>query len=184
MMTRKTSSDVSDSDMTAMEQLTLANFRTLFSPNVRALLDWRILAESDAIISSFVISEQDELKSLFTVWHTNPDGEAASWDDVDAKPQTIGEAIVSSHLWEEQRKVRVKQFQSQYASSTEPVNLLLPAYEASGRFVLLDSTHRAVTVAQEGIEFTALVIAIRGVVDERVLPDLRWHEQNPTRDTN
>lgn len=113
------------------------------------------------------------------MWHVFPDGSFADWNNPAATPQTIGEALLYASAWGENRQERVNTFIRQYSLSDEPVNLMVPVYRAGKRLVLLDSTHRVSAVASAGLSFTALLVVLNGPVDERVLPDLRWHSLNP-----
>jgi hypothetical protein len=162
-----------------MTKLPLSSFKQLFEPNIRAMLNWDLLAAHDAFADTHVISTTEELGSLFTVWHVNMQQEPASWDDLQAQPLPVSKASEDLSLWPEHRRHTVSQFQNHYLSSPEPVNLLLPAYRAGARLILLDSTHRAVAVHQGALDFTAMVVTLNGPINEHVLPDLRWHASNP-----
>lgn len=162
-----------------MTKLPLESFKKLFEPNIRAMLNWDLLREQQAFSETQVINTAEELGSLFTVWHVNNHQEPTSWDNPHAQPLSV--AKVASYLagMNEHRKHTISQFQNHYLSSPEPVNLLLPVYRVGSRLVLLDSTHRAVAIHQGNLDFTAMVVALNGPIDEAVLPDLRWHVSNP-----
>lgn len=158
-----------------MNPLSLHDFRSLFSPNIRAALNWNLLEVTESKIETRIITKHEELEELFTVWHVSPSGSYTDWSAPDAVPQTIKEAINGTNSWQDDRKLRVRLFQEQYKLTSEPVNLLLPVYQVGSKFVLLDSTHRVTAITQARLGFTALLVAITGPIDERVLPDLRWH---------
>lgn len=159
-----------------MTTLTLSDYRKIFSPNIRAMLNWALLEDAGSTVSVQAIDSHKELASLFTVWHVNPDGRFANWNDADAAPLTVGESFGPKIDWDDTRLSKVSEFQFDFEASTEPANLLLPVYAAGERFILLDSTHRAVAVCSGGLPFTALLVVLNGPISEKVLPDLRWHE--------
>ena len=166
------------SDNVSMQTLPLESFQKLFGSNIRAMLNWDLLKQHEALIETMVIDTHDEIASLFTVWHIGMDGAPASWDKAGACPLSIRETIAPSYQWNDQRKHTISSFQNHYLSSPESVNLILPVYRVNTGYVLLDSTHRVVAVHQAGINFSAMLVVINGPVDERILPDLRWHTRN------
>lgn len=161
-----------------MTILLLNDYRRMFSTNIRAMLNWELLAAENATVETRIISTDEELSSLFTVWHVNSEGRFADWDDPAAHPLTVGESLDSKQHWNDARLNNVAKFQNDYVSSAEPVNLLLPVYAAGYRLVLLDSTHRAVAVHNGRLSFNAMLVILRGPVSDQVLPDLRWHANN------
>lgn len=158
--------------------LSLTSFQKLFSPNIRAMLNWDLLEQENAFVDTIVINEHHEIASLFTVWHVNPEGGFADWDDHTAVPLTVGKSLSLEPTWPAHRLQNVSKFQKGYEESSEPVNLMIPVYSAGKRFVLLDSTHRAGALHRGKLDFTAMLVVLNGPADERVLPDLRWHANN------
>lgn len=151
----------------------------MFSPNIRAMLNWELLQRENTKVDTHIINRHENLETLFTVWHIDSEGRFADWDNPEANPLTVGESLDTELHWDANRKNNVAQFQHHYAASPEFVNLLLPVYAVGKRFVLLDSTHRAVAVRRGNIPFTAMLVSLKGPVSEEVLPDLRWHANNP-----
>lgn len=63
------------SDNASMDpQMSIDDYWMLFSHNVRAMLNWDLLRETNAFVETKVLIPFQELESLFTVWHIGSDG--------------------------------------------------------------------------------------------------------------
>lgn len=150
----------------------LAEFHALFGPSVRAQLDWDRLEAAGASVAVEALTSRAALGHLLTVWAAGPGGAERNIREAGAVPLTVAQASAAVTAWPV-RRARIEQFEQHMTAGvrgTEPLLLTLPAYAVGGRWVILDSTHRAVAAYITALGVSVVVLTITGPLDNGVLP--------------
>jgi hypothetical protein len=143
------------------------------SGQIKARLDWsRIAAPAFRVEESFDDS-RERLGGMWSVWYAGADGAPSDWSAKGARPLSMREAADPDIPWPDHRAERLAAFEKCFASASEPIQLVLPAYDmGSGSGLILDGTHRAVAAYRAAVPVALFVFALRGPVDPAILPDL------------
>ncbi|WP_031517020.1 hypothetical protein [Streptomyces sp. NRRL F-5123] len=162
----------------------IGDFAGRFRADIRARLDWALLARSGARVEVETLSGgagRRRLAELFTVWYVDGAGAGSRWDAPGSRPLRVEESERALSCWPEDRRRAVVALARSFAAGTGPLDLTVPAYRVGeGRHVLLDGNHRAVAAhLVPGRDLRLTLWALTGPVREDILPDLRHYAVPP-----
>lgn len=154
--------------------MNVGEFVTVFRDGaVRAWLNWAKIGDGSCELIERHSRSRDELGAVFTVWYRTPGGQPGDWRNPEDHPVRVRDARRELQSWPDDRHARVDRFTNVFAESTEPVQLVLPAYVVGeDEYLLLDGNHRAVAAFEQGCDVRVLLFALRGPLSAEVLPDL------------
>ncbi|MGW5355360.1 hypothetical protein ACWERV_33185 [Streptomyces sp. NPDC004031] len=162
----------------------LGDFAGRFRADIRARLDWALLARAGAGVGVETLegdAGRRRLAELFTVWYTDGAGAGSRWDAPGSRPLRVAESERALPGWPGDRRRAVDALRRSFAAGTGPLDLTVPVYRAgAGRHVLLDGNHRAVAAHLAPVRDLRLTLwALAGPVREDILPDLRHYAAPP-----
>ena len=149
-------------------------FVEFFKPFVRVMFDWARMEEERWPVELSVVSALEQVACWHTPWNFNRLGREVRHDDAEARPIRLAEVEALMPGFGEQRQRYIERMVCEFRQSPPPVQLILPAYELpEGGHILLDGNHRAAALLRARVSFRILLCAVRGPIEESILPELR-----------
>jgi len=165
-----------------MTTKSLAGFINHFA-GIRVVFNWDLLLSKKWEICTIGIDTRDQLGELCCPWYRNGMDFTVPYDACGATPITVRCAGENFLLLDgkKRRGIGARQF-AICEHRRHPSRLHLPAYTLpNNRFLLLDGNHRAIAAymnimdLKSDVKLEATIWAIRGPMDEDVLPDLKHY---------
>ncbi len=153
-----------------------SDFRRIFEPDVRCLVDWPRL-EEHCHVSLELITAPEELGALSTVWYVRDDDRLGGWQDQHAVRVTVNDAARRTDFPSRESAGYVERIQRGILAGDHPRVWVTPAFRTqTGETIILDGNHRAVALLMSGAPIALFVAVAQGLDDARVFPDL-LHER-------
>lgn len=147
-------------------------FMQYFGGDVRVLLNWGCLGAKARRLEGFVLTQYEQLESVYLPWYTGAGGEVP-FDSPSAVPICLSCIPSALSLLKEQRQSKIRALSSKFNLLESPVQLTVPLYSlGTGKYLLLDRCHRMAALSLSKGSFKVLAFAVTGPIDTDVLPDL------------
>jgi hypothetical protein len=126
------------------------HFMLHFYEEVRVLIDWKSLNDSNSVADCFEIESRDDLGDLYTVWGMNAD-----------KTYTQNHSLRVKDNFTDDCEKRLNDFSKEFLGM-EVVLIAAPVYKCHcNKYVLLDRTHRSISLYRaKTCEFRMIIYAI------------------------
>lgn len=162
-------------DYSSIERLpdstSLQQFHELFSHNIRVMLDWERLGRTTPTIDRVIVTDSDEVGSLYTTLYLDreKDHEQTFLQSAE-KPMRVSEAAENSDCLFPHRVEYLERPLPKHELNT----LVLPMYSVNDGLLLLDGNHRIIRAQLHRRESRILGLVINAPIDPLILPDLTF----------